>query len=568
MRDDPSGKSDLGSAETIGDEVRGDGDTLAIDSHAGEDAALEATVASDADGDSEADVSPSATIPTKGDSLGRYLVVEPLGAGGMGVVYRCFDPDLQRQVALKLLRPRAGTGSGSGGARARLMREAQAMAQLSHPNILTVYDVGTWGDQVYIAMELVGGTTLDEWLRAEPRSLPDILDVFVQAAEGLQAAHAAELVHRDFKPDNVLVDEDNRVRVMDFGLARHLAEAADETNADRSPASEAPPGESPASALSTPLTQAGALLGTPAYMSPEQFAGSTVDARSDQFGFGVALYEALYQQRPFDGETLGELREAVTTGKILPPPKSRPAPTWAQTVITRALSRDADHRYATMGELIRALHRGRRRRQHIAWTAVLAVILVSTVATVLYFQRKSASSDAERQRASSHARKEQAARAAARKDRDRMARHLNILRTKREALLKELVTEKDELKRQSLACRIAGLEDVIKKPGERITAKEIRRALHRCTPLVKHCYLAALAKHHNVAGTLKVEFRTDRDGKVISVKFPMDTVGVPMMTQCIYSTFAKWHIPTGGGGIKPLHITYPFHFKPKNKKEP
>lgn len=550
--------------ETLGDAVDGDEDTLAIDPSAEGDAALEATVAGDSGGDSGAAPPSGVTVPVKGDSLGRYLVVESLGAGGMGVVYRGFDPDLQRQVALKLLRPRAGTGSGIGGARARLLREAQAMAQLSHPNILTVYDVGTWGEQVYIAMELVQGTTLDEWLRAAPRSLASILDVFLQAAEGLQAAHAAELVHRDFKPDNVLVDREGRVRVMDFGLTRYLAEV--DEHASTAPSSPAATSmDSPASALSTPLTQAGALLGTPAYMSPEQFEGSTVDARSDQFGFGVALYEALYQQRPFSGKTLAELRETVTAGKIAPPPRSRPAPSWAHAVVTRALSRAADDRYATMGALIRALSSGRHRRRRIAWAVGLAALVAATVAAVLYFQHKSAGSEAERKRAATLAKKEQAARTAARKDRDRLARHLNSLRTKRTALLAQLVAEKDELRRTSLACQIAGLEDVIKRPGERITANEIRRALHYCLPVVKACYLRTLKTHPTVAGTIKVEFRTDRNGKVTKVTFPVNTVRVPALTNCIYSTFIQWHFPTGGGDIEPIHVSYPFHFKPQQK---
>ena len=182
-----------------------------------------------------------ATTLDKGDSLGRYLIIEPLGAGGMGVVYKGYDPELHRQVALKLLRPRAQSGTSSD-ARARLQREAQAMAQLSHPNILTVYDVGVWQGQVYVAMELVDGVTLHQWLQVSPRTTAELLLVFGQAGAGLAAAHEADLVHRDFKPDNVLVGEDGRVRVMDFGLAR-------QTDTE------------------SRMTQSGMTVGTPAYIA-------------------------------------------------------------------------------------------------------------------------------------------------------------------------------------------------------------------------------------------------------------------------------------------------------------
>ncbi len=171
---------------------------------------------------------PSAEALGRGVAVGRYVVLDRIGAGGMGVVYAAYDPELDRRVALKLLRPdRFGGDAG----RLRLLREAQALARLTHPNVVAVYDVGTFGDRVFVAMELVEGETLRQWLRAEPRSprpWREVLERFLPAGRGLAAAHAAGLVHRDFKPENVLLGRDGRARVVDFGLAKALADAAEE----------------------------------------------------------------------------------------------------------------------------------------------------------------------------------------------------------------------------------------------------------------------------------------------------------------------------------------------------
>jgi serine/threonine protein kinase len=196
--------------------------------------------------------------PEAATQLSRYRVLEPVGAGAMGVVYAAYDPKLDRRVALKVLR-----GSGDAEALAdRLMREAQAMARLSHPNVIAVHDVGTLGDRVFLAMEFVDGVTLAQWLRQEARSWREIRDVFLLAGRGLSAAHQAGLVHRDFKPENVLVGRDGRVRVTDFGLVRMSGE--------------------PEEGKET--------VGSPAYMAPEQMRGGAVDARADVFSFSVALY--------------------------------------------------------------------------------------------------------------------------------------------------------------------------------------------------------------------------------------------------------------------------------------
>src|SRR5258707_610263 len=238
----------------------------------------------------------------------------------MGVVYAAYDPELDRKVAVKLLRAEADTKSNARAAQARLLREAQAMARLSHPNVISVHDVGALGTQVFIAMEFVEGKTLTRWLKEKPLTPREIVQTFLQAGKGLAAAHAAGLVHRDFKPDNVLIGNDGRIKVLDFGLARAVEDVVGD-------APTLPP-QVVASGLSTPrqlearLTRSGAFLGTPAYMAPEQLLGKTIDARADQFSFCVALYEALYGERPFAANSIEEVASAVVESKIRPPPSS------------------------------------------------------------------------------------------------------------------------------------------------------------------------------------------------------------------------------------------------------
>jgi eukaryotic-like serine/threonine-protein kinase len=225
-----------------------------------------------------------AALP-RGTIVGRYLIVDFLGVGGMGMVYAAYDSQLNRRVAIKLVRSSDETSRDG---RVRMLREAQAMARLAHPNVRAIYDVGDFRDQVFIAMELVEGRTLDRWLEEQPRSVRAILEVFRQAGRGLAAAHDSGLVHRDFKPQNVLVGQDGRVRVTDFGLARA---AHDETPA----AQFTPVREDP---LQTPLTQTGAALGTPMYMAPEQRSGAPVDERADQYSFCLSLQQALGDRAP------------------------------------------------------------------------------------------------------------------------------------------------------------------------------------------------------------------------------------------------------------------------------
>ncbi|MFZ6180784.1 protein kinase domain-containing protein [Nannocystis pusilla] len=292
--------------------------------------------------------------PSEVVRIGRYVVLGRQGAGAMGVVYRAYDEALDRKVALKLLR---APGADHSQARARLLREAKALAQLSHPNVVQVYDVGEWGGLDFIALEFVQGQTLRQWLSEQPRSWPEISQVFAQAGRGLAAAHAAGLVHRDFKPENVLIDGQGRVFVADFGLAR---------SAD----SPLPEQISPSASRSSPslarLTAMGSLVGTPKYMAPEQFMRVPADARSDQFSFCVALYEALFGRRPFVGETVDELKQSVLLGRLLPPPVLSMVPQWLQDLTMRGLARDPARRFPSMDALLAELDRVRGRRRLIA----------------------------------------------------------------------------------------------------------------------------------------------------------------------------------------------------------
>jgi serine/threonine protein kinase/tetratricopeptide (TPR) repeat protein len=354
--------------------------------------------------------------------LDRFVLLDRIGQGSMGVVYGAYDPQLDRRVAVKLLVPELLGASRV--ARDRLLREARGLARLSHPNVVAIHDVGVIDDQVYVVMEFVIGQNLRAWLQAGNRSWREILAVYAQAGRGLAAAHAAGLIHRDFKPENALVGEDGRVRVLDFGLVRGRYEgptSSEETPADEpghAPGSAAPgnrtvgrdstielgielgiepgePGEPggpgagppvqaraghPHADLDQPLTATGTLMGTPAYMSPEQHLCDRVGPASDQFSFCVALYEAFYGQRPFAGDTFGELRENLLAGRIREPPRSTRVPGWVLPVLRRGLSLEPEQRHPSMPALLAALDRdpARGRRWVTAATALAALALAGT----------------------------------------------------------------------------------------------------------------------------------------------------------------------------------------------
>jgi tetratricopeptide (TPR) repeat protein/predicted Ser/Thr protein kinase len=305
-------------------------------------------------------------VTTPGTRLGRYLVIEEIGRGGMGVVLRAYDPNLEREVALKVVR----AGALDAAAQARLVREARAMAKLSHPNVVAVYDV-EHEDRVggvVMAMEYVRGSTLRQWLEAEARSSREIIEAFVAAGRGLAAAHAEGLLHRDFKLDNVLVGDDRRVRVTDFGLARATGSRASSEPALGSTAE--PRGSE--DDRSDALTAAGYVMGTPLYMAPEQGEGAELDARADQYAFCVSLWWALARRFPFEGRGL-ELQAAKRAG---PPawPGAAGVPRHVAEAMRRGLARDPDRRFPSLPALLDEIGRDptRRRRVGIA-AAVLAI---------------------------------------------------------------------------------------------------------------------------------------------------------------------------------------------------
>ncbi|WP_224361515.1 serine/threonine-protein kinase [Hyalangium versicolor] len=276
-------------------------------------------------------------VPPPGRTLaGRYTVLEPLGEGGMSVVLAAYDARLDRRVALKLLRMEANPDDAN--PELRLVREAQAMARLNHPHVVAVYDSGQLEDgSLFIAMEYVEGQTLRQWGKEKPRSWREVLELFQAAGSGLAAAHAAGLIHRDFKPDNVLVGRDGRVRVVDFGVARPVSRPETPPLPVPSPL---PPG-----AWDTELTLPGYVVGTPRYLAPELFTGTPADTRSDLFSFCVALYEALCGQPAFSGPPD---RTPVT-----PPPAH--LPTWLMRSVLQGLSIDPARRPASMPVLLKAL---------------------------------------------------------------------------------------------------------------------------------------------------------------------------------------------------------------------
>jgi predicted Ser/Thr protein kinase len=347
----------------------------------------------------------SAAKLKRGAIVGRYLILDELGAGGMSVVYKAHDPDLDRTVALKLVLPFLGERAVQ--FRDFLLREAQALARLSHPNVVAVHDVGTFESQVFLAMEYVDGQTLRQWLKQEPRGHREVLQQFLAAGQGLAAAHRAELVHRDFKPDNVIIGKDGRVRVLDFGLVRATNDLRSEPMlpivAPSSPPAalqnlgddtatpvlqqQPPPISSLGSLtpitprmLASSLSQAGYLLGTPRYMAPEQHLRQRVDGRTDQFGFCAALYEALYGRPPFNYNTMSELREEVLAGRFAPAPKDAKVPSRLRAILLRGLSPEPDARWPDMASLLAELGKDRaaawRRAGLIAGgvTALAAVV--------------------------------------------------------------------------------------------------------------------------------------------------------------------------------------------------
>jgi tetratricopeptide (TPR) repeat protein len=303
--------------------------------------------------------------------LARYRLRRVLGEGAMGQVWLADDPELSRQVAIKLVRAQAGERNLVHAQ--RLAREARAMARISHPNVVQIFDVGTHGDdtEVFIVMEYVDGETLAQWLSCSPaRPHREVLGVFLQAAAGLDAAHHAGLVHRDFKPANVLLGQDGRARVGDFGLARTDHEA-------RRAYATGPLDDELSITQGGSLTESGAVVGTPLYMAPEQHTGDDADTRSDQYAFCVALYEGLAGRRPFQGK-LAEVSRAKFSRELVEPLPGRAIAEPVLAVLHRGLDPDPSRRWESMAALSWALRRASApRRRWVA--AALAGVATATV---------------------------------------------------------------------------------------------------------------------------------------------------------------------------------------------
>jgi hypothetical protein len=306
--------------------------------------------------------------PARGDWLGgRYRILEPLAAGGMGVVDTAFDTKLQRKVAIKRLREAAGGPTGER-RRKRFLREAQMLASLSHPNVLTVHDVGEIEREIYVVMELVDGWPMSRWIsEAQPRpGWQQIVDMYLQVGRGLSAAHQLGVVHRDVKPENILVGRSGRVLIGDFGLAgltdarEASTDAADEHSG---------------------LTQTGAVLGTPAYMAPELHDGKASDLLSDQFSFCVSLHESLHGRRPFRGQTAADIAAAMRAGP--PPPGADGVPRSIDRVLARGLAADPARRHLSMDTLLASLARARDRRTVRPLVVTGAAVVLAAVAAAV-----------------------------------------------------------------------------------------------------------------------------------------------------------------------------------------
>jgi serine/threonine protein kinase/tetratricopeptide (TPR) repeat protein len=343
--------------------------------------------------------------PDRGEQVGRYLVLERVGQGGMGIVYSAWDPDLGRRVAIKLLRTDKQHAEGRTVGQARLLREAQAMARVSHPNVIPVFDVGTFGEGVFVAMEFIDGTTLKKWIKEKSHSWREVLDTFAAAGRGLAGAHAVGLVHRDFKPDNVLISKDGRVRVTDFGLAR-LAEEGAEPRRPALPEGAPPDEVGPELAQ---LTQDGHAVGTLMYMSPEQRRGEAPDARADQFSFCVALYWALFGTWPFERQRSqrdpdyspassqkGTSRPSQRTEDSRPvdpstgafePPRDSKVPASIRRALMRGLAPDPKDRFSSMDDLLARLEY-RPRMVRVAAAAAAAVLVAGAGSYAWYAQQE------------------------------------------------------------------------------------------------------------------------------------------------------------------------------------
>ncbi len=332
----------------------------------------------------------SVTVFNAGSEIGSYKIETQVGEGGMGVVYKALDTKLNRRVAVKLLSNNLADAAG----RRRFQREAQTASSLNHPHILTVYDAGEFEGRQYLVTEYIDGGTLSEWSKSGKRTWREIVELLTGVADGLRTAHEAKILHRDIKPANILVMKSGYAKLADFGLAKLAEESLNPTDATKT-----------LTETLTERTRPGVVVGTIAYMSPEQAQGKTIDARSDIFSFGVVLYELLAAQRPFDGrndlETLQKVIHEVQ------PPLGKHVPAALRVLVEKALKKDPEERYQSMREMVvdlRALARAsdvqavsapeqptpvaseRGRRPALRYFAAVTVMLLAVAAGIWYLR--------------------------------------------------------------------------------------------------------------------------------------------------------------------------------------
>ncbi|MGV6852088.1 MAG: serine/threonine-protein kinase [bacterium] len=321
----------------------------------------------------------------KGSSVGRYVLIEQVGSGGMGVVYSAYDPQLDRKVAIKFLHHKFVGNNKDTELQQRLLAEARSLAKLAHPNVVTIYDSGIYAKQVYIATEFLSGPTLNRLDKSLSDNWESLLKLYIEAGKGLNAAHEAGLVHRDFKPGNIMLDQSGRAKVMDFGLAKQLddqAETAPFTHEYFTSEALSP------DSWSSPESYSGVIMGTPAYMSPEQIQGYPATELSDQFSYCVALFEALFKTKPFKARTPQSALDKIKKGAAHKIPKNSSIPGNVQKIIFKGLSFDPEQRYPSMRALLDALHAAREKPPRYKYFA--AITLAILIGSVLFIRQEQA----------------------------------------------------------------------------------------------------------------------------------------------------------------------------------
>jgi serine/threonine protein kinase len=507
-----------------------------------------------------------------GTKIAHFEIRSVLGRGGMGVVYEAHDEKLDRRVAIKLV---LGEFAGSVGSdqRTRLEREARSLARLSHPNVVQVFEIGEHEGQLYIVMEYVDGGTLGEHFQKMPMGPDrwrDVLGAMLPAGDGLAAAHEAGLVHRDFKPDNVLVDRRGRVRVMDFGVAHASTAALTELDVGQA-----------STGTDLGLTQTGALLGTPAYMSPEQFKGGQVDARSDQFAYSVVLYEAIMGGRPFAGDTVARLLAKVLEGPD-PSFEAAPCPAEVTDVVRKGLARPPEERFVDMNAMLGALRKAQaprapaRKRSLIPLLASLTVVGGLTLFVVTRSAEKGDPLLTEMDDKVAPAAEDPGDEIV---DEAEPAADPGPPSPPKPAPMPggETATESKRVKnsrkgaQKSKSAKGGGGLDPFEegeKKGEKkskrgsLSKAEIKAVINKHRPQVRACYEKTRLKYPLAEGTVTIGFTIGPAGNVIAAQIQRNDLPDAPLGSCIAGKAMGWRFPKPHGGGQ-VEVNYPFNLKQK-----